>query len=161
MRGFRRALYFRLDQRCTGMEFATEMIVKSTLFGARISEIPITLHKDGPPCSSAAPSNVPRRLENAAILHAAKSKMDVPCSIDGAGQCGLHCNYALCFSQVRLAGIAFDVHTLLVATLAILIAFPSCRVRSTSESFRWIRRTIARSISASSDSDAPLRLNVA
>ena len=36
-----------LDQRCTGMEFATEMIVKSSLRSARIAEVPITLHPDG------------------------------------------------------------------------------------------------------------------
>ena len=37
----------RLDQRCTGMEFATEMIIKSSLHSARIAEVPITLHPDG------------------------------------------------------------------------------------------------------------------
>jgi hypothetical protein len=29
------------------MEFATEMIIKSALFGASVAEVPITLHKDG------------------------------------------------------------------------------------------------------------------
>ena len=47
LRGFTKALYHRLDQRCTGMEFATEMIIKASLSGARISEVPITLHPDG------------------------------------------------------------------------------------------------------------------
>jgi hypothetical protein len=47
MRGFTRELYGRLNQRCTGMEFATEMVIKSTLVGARIGEVPITLHPDG------------------------------------------------------------------------------------------------------------------
>jgi glycosyltransferase involved in cell wall biosynthesis len=36
MRGFTRDLYTRLDQRCTGMEFATEMVLRASLFGARI-----------------------------------------------------------------------------------------------------------------------------
>ena len=31
LRGFTRELYDRLDQRCTGMEFATEMIIKASL----------------------------------------------------------------------------------------------------------------------------------
>src|SRR6185369_3130759 len=31
MRGFTRELYNRLDQRCTGMEFATEMIIKAAM----------------------------------------------------------------------------------------------------------------------------------
>ena len=47
LRAFRRSWYEGLDQRCTGMEFATEMIVKASLFGARVGEVPITLHPDG------------------------------------------------------------------------------------------------------------------
>jgi glycosyltransferase involved in cell wall biosynthesis len=47
LRGFTKDLYGRLDQRCTGMEFATEMIIKASLSGAAISEVPITLHVDG------------------------------------------------------------------------------------------------------------------
>ena len=47
LRGFRREAYLALDLRTTGMEFASEMIVKATLHGLRITEIPITLHKDG------------------------------------------------------------------------------------------------------------------
>jgi glycosyltransferase involved in cell wall biosynthesis len=46
LRGFTRAMYERLDQRCTGMEFATEMIIKASLHGEKITEIPITLHPD-------------------------------------------------------------------------------------------------------------------
>ena len=46
LRGFTRELYDRLDLRCEGMEFATEMIIKASLHGARISEIPITLHPE-------------------------------------------------------------------------------------------------------------------
>jgi glycosyltransferase involved in cell wall biosynthesis len=47
LRGFTRGLYDRLDQRCTGMEFATEMIIKASVYRARIAEAPITLHPDG------------------------------------------------------------------------------------------------------------------
>ena len=47
MRGFTKELYERLDQRCTGMEFATEMIIKSSLHRRAIAEVPITLHPDG------------------------------------------------------------------------------------------------------------------
>jgi len=46
MRGFTRSLYDRLDLRSSGMEFALEMIIKSTQIGARIAEIPITLWPD-------------------------------------------------------------------------------------------------------------------
>lgn len=47
LRGFRKEFQQSLEQRCTGMEFATEMIIKSSLRGAKIVEVPITLHPDG------------------------------------------------------------------------------------------------------------------
>ncbi len=47
MRGFCKALFDRLDLRCQGMEFATEMVIKASLFRAKIAEVPITLHRDG------------------------------------------------------------------------------------------------------------------
>ncbi len=47
LRGFSKDLYQRLDMRCTGMEFAVEMIIKASLRKAKITEIPITLYKDG------------------------------------------------------------------------------------------------------------------
>lgn len=47
LRGFRKDFQQSLEQRCTGMEFATEMIIKSSLRCAKISEVPITLHPDG------------------------------------------------------------------------------------------------------------------
>src|SRR5438270_13139746 len=47
LRGFTKTLYEGLDQRCTGMEFATEMIIKASLAGAKSGEVPITLHPDG------------------------------------------------------------------------------------------------------------------
>ena len=47
LRGFTKEFYHRLNQRCTGMEFATEMIIKASLFREKISEVPITLHPDG------------------------------------------------------------------------------------------------------------------
>ncbi|GAC1623221.1 MAG: glycosyltransferase [Candidatus Acidiferrum sp.] len=46
MRGFTRAIYDRMDLRSTGMEFASEFVIKAAQLGAVISEIPITLHKD-------------------------------------------------------------------------------------------------------------------
>lgn len=47
LRGFRRDWYGQLDQRCTGMEFANEMIIKAGIFKSRIAEVPITLYPDG------------------------------------------------------------------------------------------------------------------
>ena len=47
LRGFRRQAVLDLDLRTTGMEFASEMVIKASIRGARISEVPITLYKDG------------------------------------------------------------------------------------------------------------------
>ncbi len=47
MRGFTQGALREPAQQCTGMEFATEMIIRSSLVHARIAEVPITLHPDG------------------------------------------------------------------------------------------------------------------
>jgi glycosyltransferase involved in cell wall biosynthesis len=47
MRGYSRDAFARMDLQTTGMEFASEMIVKATLLGMRIVEVPTTLAKDG------------------------------------------------------------------------------------------------------------------
>jgi len=47
MRAFTREAYRRATPRTTGMEFASEMVIKATLQGMRIGEVPITLYKDG------------------------------------------------------------------------------------------------------------------
>jgi len=47
LRAFRKEAYQKLDMRTTGMEFASEMVVKATLNKMRITQMPITLYKDG------------------------------------------------------------------------------------------------------------------
>jgi glycosyltransferase involved in cell wall biosynthesis len=47
LRGFTKTHYESLEQQCMGMEFATEMIIKSSLYNCKIAEVPITLHPDG------------------------------------------------------------------------------------------------------------------
>jgi glycosyltransferase involved in cell wall biosynthesis len=47
LRGFSRDSMRRLSLSATGMEFAIEMVVKSTLHRLRIAEVPTTLAKDG------------------------------------------------------------------------------------------------------------------
>ena len=47
LRGFDRAAVRGLNLRTTGMEFASEMLVKATLSGLRIGEVPTTLKPDG------------------------------------------------------------------------------------------------------------------
>jgi glycosyltransferase involved in cell wall biosynthesis len=47
LRGFSKAAFERMDLRTTGMEFASEMVVKATLFKLRIGEVSTTLSPDG------------------------------------------------------------------------------------------------------------------
>lgn len=47
LRGFNRARIQELSLNCGGMEFASELVVKATLAGLKISEVPIQLHPDG------------------------------------------------------------------------------------------------------------------
>ncbi len=47
LRGFRRDSVMALGLQATGMEFASELVVKATLAGQRIAEVPTTLAKDG------------------------------------------------------------------------------------------------------------------
>jgi glycosyltransferase involved in cell wall biosynthesis len=46
LRGFRRSSILALDLRTTGMEFASEMVVKASVQGLRITEVPVTLSPD-------------------------------------------------------------------------------------------------------------------
>ena len=46
MRGFTREIFDRMDVRSSGMEFASEFVIKAAQLGAKTSEIPITLWKD-------------------------------------------------------------------------------------------------------------------
>ncbi len=47
LRGFDRDSIMRLNLQTSGMEFASEMVVKASLEGRRVSEVPTTLKKDG------------------------------------------------------------------------------------------------------------------
>ena len=47
LRGFSKAAYEKMKLTTTGMEFASEMVIKSSLSGMRIAEIPTVLHRDG------------------------------------------------------------------------------------------------------------------
>src|ERR1700704_4045484 len=47
LRGFRKDAYERMTLRATGMEFASEMVIKASLKRMRIIEVPVTLRPDG------------------------------------------------------------------------------------------------------------------
>lgn len=47
LRGFSKAAFEKMDLRTTGMEFASEMVIKANLLKMKIIEVPTTLSKDG------------------------------------------------------------------------------------------------------------------
>jgi glycosyltransferase involved in cell wall biosynthesis len=124
LRGFTATLYRTLDQRCTGMEFATEMIVKSSLLGARIAEVPITLHRDG------RVSRTPHlrtwrdgwRTLRFLLAYSPRWLFLLPgLMLIMLGIVG----YGIAFPRLTIHGATFDVHTLLFASLALLLGHQS------------------------------------
>jgi glycosyltransferase involved in cell wall biosynthesis len=124
MRGFTRDLYERLNQQCVGMEFATEMIVKASLYRARIAEVPITLHPDG---RKSHPPHLKTfrdgwRTLRFFLIYSPRWLFLVPGIVMVLlGFIG----YGLALPGVKIAGIALDAHTLLFASLAILCGYQS------------------------------------
>lgn len=124
MRGFTKELYARLDQRCTGMEFATEMIIKSSLFKEKIAEVPITLHPDG---RVAHPPHL-RTLRDGwrtlrfFLMYSPRWLFAVPGTI--LVLLGL-VGYGLALPNVTIRGAMFDAHTLLFASLAMICGYQS------------------------------------
>ena len=124
LRGFTRELYNRLELRCEGMEFATEMIIKASLHGARIAEIPITLHPDG------RKTNAPHlrtvrdgwRTLRFFLLFSPRWLFLAPGFI--LALLGL-AGYAAALPGLQIAGVTFDAHTLLFSSLAILMGYQS------------------------------------
>ncbi len=47
MRAFTKQAYRRMNMQTTGMEFASEMVIRAAQLGLKTIEIPITLHRDG------------------------------------------------------------------------------------------------------------------
>jgi len=124
LRGFRKEFYQGLDQRCTGMEFATEMIIKSSLRGARIAEVPITLHPDG------RQTRAPHlrtfrdgwRTLRFFLMYSPRYLFLVPGGVLIAlGLAG----YALALPGVTIRGATLDAHTLLFSSLALICGYQS------------------------------------
>jgi len=124
MRGFTKELYDRLEQRCTGMEFATEMIIKSTLHGARIDEVPITLHPDGRTAHGPHLRTFRDgwRTVRFFLMYSPRWLFLVPgIALLLLGLLG----YGLALPGAQIGSAQIGVHTLLVASLAILLGFQS------------------------------------
>jgi glycosyltransferase involved in cell wall biosynthesis len=124
LRGFSKALYQRLNLQCTGMEFATEMIIKSSLYGEKIAEVPITLHPDGrkthPPHLKTYRDGW--RTLRFFLMYSPRWLFVIPGTIlMNLGLLG----YAVAMPGLTLNGLTFDAHTLLFASLAILCGYQS------------------------------------
>jgi glycosyl transferase family 2 len=122
LRGFSKGMYQRLEQRCTGMEFATEMIIKASLLGEKITEVPITLHVDG------RTSHAPHlktfrdgwRTFRYFLMCSPRWLFVVPSAIFIAfGLLG----YLVAMPGLSVGRGSFDAHTLLFASLAILCGY--------------------------------------
>jgi len=124
LRGFTKEFYTGLRQRCIGMEFATEMIIKGSLYGARIAEVPITLYPDG---RLAHPPHLRTfrdgwRTLRFFLLYSPRWLFLIPgLALIALGIAG----YAIGLPGIRVRGIHFDVHTLLFASLAVICGYQS------------------------------------
>jgi len=122
LRGFTRDAYARLNQRCTGMEFAIEMIVKASLLRMKIAEVPITLHPDG---RKSHPPHLRTfrdgwRTLRFLLMYSPRWLFLVPgCLLLVLGLIG----YLVAMPGTTIAGVTFDVHTLLVASLSVLLGY--------------------------------------
>lgn len=122
LRGFSKAAIQRLDLRTRGMEFASETVVKASLHGLRITEVPTTLSVDG--------RNRPPHLRSwrdgwrhlrFLLLYSPRWLFLYPgllLMLVGAVVSG----WLLVGPRV-VDGITFDIHTFLYAAMAIVIGY--------------------------------------
>lgn len=120
LRGYEREAMLKLDLHTTGMEYASEMVVKATMFGLKMTEVPTTLSPDG---RSRAPHlrsfrDGWRHLKFL-LLHSPNWLFLYP----GMIFCvlGLIMTVALMFGPVQIGSVAFDIHTMLYGSAMIMI----------------------------------------
>jgi hypothetical protein len=120
LRGFAKPAYESLRQRCTGMEFATEMILKGSLYNLKIGEVPITLHPDGRKVHAPHLKTFRDgwRTLRLFFLCSPRWLFLIP---------GLMCEalgllgYAVALPGLKICGATLGAHTLLIASLAVLV----------------------------------------
>ena len=104
------------------MEFATEMIIKSALYGTKTAEVPITLHPDG---RVAHPPHLKTmrdgwRTLRFLLMYSPRWLFLIPgVLLMLAGSAG----FALALPRVEWGPIIFDAHTLVYASLALLCGY--------------------------------------
>ncbi len=122
LRGFSKSAFQQMDLRTTGMEFASEMVIKARLMGLKMTEVPTTLSPDG---RSRPPHLLPYRDGwrhlRFMLLHSPRWLFLYPGSLlIMLGLAG--CAWLLPGPRV-VYGIEFDVHTLLYAFVSVLLGF--------------------------------------
>ena len=122
LRGFSRAAMVSLDLRTTGMEFASEMVVKSTLHKLRIAEVPTALQPDGRsrPPHLRSWSDGWRHLRFL-LLYSPRWLFLYPGML--LMTIGLVAGVLLLQGPVVIAGLGFDIQTLLYAAAAVILGF--------------------------------------
>jgi glycosyltransferase involved in cell wall biosynthesis len=122
LRGFRKQAYERMGLRTTGMEFATEMVVKATLLKMRVAEVPTTLSPDG----RSRPPHLRTwrdgwRTLRFFLLYSPRWLFLYP----GLGLMllGTMLGAWLLPAPRTVASVTFDVHTLLYAAVFVLLGF--------------------------------------
>jgi glycosyltransferase involved in cell wall biosynthesis len=124
LRGFSKAAVMNLDLRTTGMEFASEMVVKATLQRISIAEVPTTLSPDG---RSRAPHlrswRDGWRNLRFLLLYSPRWLFLYPGGL--LMLLSLATMLWLLPGPKVIGSVTFDVHTLLYAAVAIVIGFQS------------------------------------
>jgi len=122
LRGFRKQAYERMGLRTTGMEFATEMVVKATLLKMRVAEVPTTLSPNG----RSRPPHLRTwrdgwRTLRFFLLYSPRWLFLYP----GFGLMLLGTSLGAWLLPVSrtVSGMTFDVHTLLYASVFVLLGF--------------------------------------
>ena len=122
LRGFSRKAILDLDLRTTGMEFASEMVVKSSLHDLRIAEVPTILQPDGRtrPPHLRSWSDGWRHLRFL-LLYSPRWLFLYPGILLIAF--GLIAGTLLLQGPVFVGSIGFDAQTLLYAAAAVILGF--------------------------------------
>ncbi len=124
LRGFTKDAFLRMDLRTTGMEFASEMVIKATLFGMRIAEVPTTLSQDGrsrPP--HLQPWRDGWRHLRFMLLFSPRWLFVIPGMALAAASLLVY--VMLLKGPLSVAGITFDVHTLFFAGTGLVLGYLS------------------------------------
>jgi hypothetical protein len=124
LRGFRRDAALRMDLRTTGMEFASEMVVKATLLGMRIAEVPTTLAPDGrsrPPHLRSFRDGW--RHLRFLLLYSPRWLFLYPGAL--LMLAGAALGVWILPGSRSVGGVSFDVNTLMYASAAVAVGFQS------------------------------------